>query len=116
MSRGRKGSQGHPARLTRDRKRQARRNPTPRDREINELVRLVRREANVSGQEGPLVGPLAAAAKHAAPIVAGHYGLHGEEHELAVANYLTEQLGEVIDSFDPIAYRDWRLACVAEEV
>lgn len=112
MSR-RKGAQGHPARLTRQQKRHARKHPTERDLAINELVATMRRETAVNFGEGLLVGALGAAAKQAAPHIAKVHGLDDEEHQLAIGNYLTEQLAGVIDGFDPVAYRDWRQDCLA---
>jgi hypothetical protein len=64
--------------------------------------------------EGALVGPLAAAAVRAAEILCERTpGLEGDEHRHAVANYLTERLGEVLDGFDVAAYARWRRECVS---
>lgn len=102
-NRKRRRYRGHPARAA-----QLKRPPDARELEVRELLRLVRREAS-NPQEGPLVGPLAAAARRVAVLICERAeGLEGPEHRHAVANYLTERLGAVIDGFDARDYRRWR--------
>lgn len=89
--------------------------PTPDELEVREIVKDFRKEAKHDSRERPLVAPLAVAARRAAEILCERTpGLDDDEHREAVANYLTERLGDVLDGFDVIAYRDWREACVAD--
>lgn len=103
---------GHPARKAAQGKRYNN-PPSPEELEIRELVRLVRREASADSQERSLVGPLAAASKHAAVLICkGNSSIDSDLHRHGVENYLTEQLGEVLDTFNVSEYLAWREECV----
>lgn len=104
---------GHPARVAARRRKEG--PPDADELEVREIVRLVRLEATANGQERPLVGPLAAAAKHAAKVLCERVpGLEADEHRHGVENYLTERLGDVLDDFSVVDYRDWREQCQAD--
>lgn len=102
--------QGHPAMVA---VRKAKHGPPDaRELERRQICRLVSEELARDPREGALVGPLAAAARYAAGIWCQRApGLDDDEHRAAVANYFTEQLGDVIDNFDVIDYARWRKAC-----
>lgn len=104
--------QGHPALIAAAK----RRNLPPDEEELEKraIVRLIRSEMDASSEEGPLVGPLFAAAKYAAgKLCAQTPGLESYEHQLAVRNYLTERLGAAIDDFSVADYRAWRAQCIS---
>ena len=57
--------------------------------------------------EGLIVGALGAAARLAARELVNAHDLRDEWDEPAIASYLTERLGGVIDTFDPVSYATW---------
>lgn len=103
--------QGHPARVQRELAKRSQ--ATPEEIEVRRLNRKMWEEAQRSSKEQALVGPIAVLAEHVAGLAAERWPeLDTDEHRLAVAHYLTERLGAVIDGFDPAEYETWRERCL----
>jgi hypothetical protein len=116
MGKTKKRNQGHPARLSRRRKREQQherfKQPDATEARVQELNRLMRDEiAHAPYGDGLVTGPLTVAAKHVAPQLQAAHGLDGDEHEAALVQWLVGNLGQVIAAFDPAAYLGWRDTC-----
>jgi hypothetical protein len=104
----------HPGKRTRRQRELLFRQPDFSERSVQEINRLTRQEIERAPEgDGLIAGPLAVAARYAAPQLVAQHGLDPDEHTEAVAHWLIGTLGEIIHGFDPAAYLRWREDCMS---